>query len=95
MIQLSFLDSVVLPVFNRYRSHLKVDQQLQSMATRLVEGQIQWAQGRDGFDKPFCTKAIMIINNFKKPWAIDLPVTQAPAQPGEGIRGTSAVPSKI
>ena len=24
----------------------------------------------DGHDKPFCTKAITIIDNFKKPWAI-------------------------
>ena len=28
----------------------------------------------DEHDKPFCAKAIPIIDNFKKPWATKLPI---------------------
>ena len=33
-----------------------------------------WPQGAgsDGHDKPFCTKAITIVDNFRKPWAIPI-----------------------
>ena len=35
-------------------------------------GKVCWGVSSDGHDKPFCTKAITTIDNFKKPWAIPI-----------------------
>ena len=37
-----------------------------------IEEGLRGGARSDGHDKPFCTKAITIIDNFKKPWAIPI-----------------------